>query len=340
MSVSNVSSFIDTFAAAKNKLINGNFDFWRRGTSFANAGNTSAAGSNMTADRWFHVYDGSGATRAISQQTFTLGSASNPPLVMSNTNSFYRWAQTVAGTGGSYNLLEQRVEGSGLFPNQIMTFSFWAKAASTITLPQIDYEYTVGATNASSNIVSNISIGTTWQRYVTSFTLPSYSGLTGGTSDYLGMRIWAPVNATFTLDIANVQLEQGASATGFSTCGGSYAVEDLLCRRYTPIIKDVGVSMFGWATTTTTTHVAVPFSVTARVAPSAIAASSASNFTVYNAGLSSGAVTSVAITDSSTVGASLTFASASGAPTLTQYQPGKVTITTSGGYILFNGCDF
>ena len=56
--------------AGKNKIINGNFNIWQRGTTFS-----SPANEAYTADRFNITYDGTGATRTISQQAFTAGAA-------------------------------------------------------------------------------------------------------------------------------------------------------------------------------------------------------------------------------------------------------------------------
>jgi len=49
--------------AGKNKIINSDFDVWQRGTSFTNPANLT-----YTADRIGIYFDGSGATRTVSQQ--------------------------------------------------------------------------------------------------------------------------------------------------------------------------------------------------------------------------------------------------------------------------------
>jgi hypothetical protein len=210
----------------RNKIINGDFGVWQRGTSFTNP----VTGSGYTADRWFLVYDGSGATRTISQQNFTTGVGTNPTNAINGRTHFLRFNQSVAGSGGNYNLIEQRIEGASL-AGQTVTFSFWAKAAATITLPQIDYEYTIGATNTSANVTSNISVGTSWQKYIYTFTINNFSGLTpNNTSDYVGIRIWVPLNTTFTLDLWGLQLEPGAISTPFESRPPQ--VELAMCQRY------------------------------------------------------------------------------------------------------------
>lgn len=217
--------------AGKNKIINGDFSVWQRGTSFSNP-----ASGAFTTDRWSVVWDGSGATRTVSQQVFTAGNA----ITGYEPVNFLRFNQSVAGTGGSYNLIQNRIEDVRTFAGQTVTVSFWAKAASSITLPQLNWEQGYGTGGSPSattdvNFATNIAITTSWARYTYTVTVPSISGKTIGTTTpgYLGLRLWMPINTAFTLDIWGVQVEAGSVATPFVPAGGGNQQAELaLCQRY------------------------------------------------------------------------------------------------------------
>jgi hypothetical protein len=236
----NLGGAVPPVVAGKNRFINGDFSIWQRGTSFTNPANFA---SGYTADRFFTANDASGATRVISRQTFS-NATSGLPVGLNNGSPqyFFRYDQQVVGTGGSYNLMEQRIEGIP-FPNQIVTLSFWAKASSALVLPQIDREITYNGSNSSAQIAANVSIGTSWARYSFAFTMPAITG-TGAAGDYFGPRIWFPSNSTFTFDVWGWQLEAGSVATPFTTASGTIGGELALCQRY--YYRQTSVSAYGW----------------------------------------------------------------------------------------------
>ena len=263
------------FVAGKNKIINGDFGIWQRGSSL-----TPTTGQVYTTDRFLSLRDGTGATVTVSRQTFTPNDGGNPTNAVNGRNYFYRQAQSVAGTGGTYNLMEQRIEGA-ILAGQTVTFSFWAKAAASLTLPQIDYEYTIGGTNTSANVTSNIAVTTSWQRFSYTFTMPTYSGLTpNNTSDFFGIRIWFPSNTTFTFDTWGWQLEAGSNATAFQTATGTIQGELAACQRY--YYRAVAGTGYGilapvaYANTTTQAVGNIQFPVTMRVAPTSLDSSAIS----------------------------------------------------------------
>ena len=115
-------------AGFRNAIINGNFDQWQRGTSFA-----SPVSGTYTADRWVLRFDGTGATRTISQQAFTLGQTDVP----NEPEYFLRFDQSVAGSGGTFNVIEQRIEGVRKFAGKQVTLSFYAKCGLFIQMPNL-----------------------------------------------------------------------------------------------------------------------------------------------------------------------------------------------------------
>jgi hypothetical protein len=212
------------FAAGKNKMINGDFGVWQRGTS------GFGLGAAFNADRWAFYRDGSGATEAITQQTFTPGAA---PVAGYESQYFWRYAATVAGTGGTERSLYTKIEDVRTFANQTITLSFWAKADATrtITLSLKQNFGSGGSTEVTTSLTSQ-SATTSWARYSVSVALPSISGKTVGTSSYLQLTVGFPVNVTETIDLWGFQLEAGSSATAFQTATGTIQGELAACQRY------------------------------------------------------------------------------------------------------------
>jgi hypothetical protein len=225
----NVGGAVAPFVAGKNKIINGDFNIWQRGTSFSNPSGA------YTADRWLPLWDGSGGTRTVTQQAFTPGTA---PVSGYEGQYFLRFAQSVAGTGGTYNVVNHRIEDVRTFAGQTVTFSFWAKASSSISMsqaPQLNQNFGSGG---SSTVYQGFpgatapALTTSWQRFTFTTTLPSVSGKTIGTSSFLEVGFNLLLNTTFTIDVWGAQLEAGSVATPFTTASGTLQGELALCQRY------------------------------------------------------------------------------------------------------------
>jgi hypothetical protein len=229
------------YAAGKNKVINGAFDIWQRGTSF-----TTPALNAYTADRFYQAQNGTAPTITHSQQAFTYGTA---PVAGYESTYFYRVDQTVAGSAATFNFIGQKIEDVRTFANQTFTFSFWAKAASTITLPSVEISQVFGSggsTSVNTTLASSVSVGTSWTRYSYSITVPSIAGKTIGAGSHLIVRIFLPLNSTFTFDTWGWQAEQGSVATAFQTATGTIQGELAACQRYyaTSIPKGYTVTDF------------------------------------------------------------------------------------------------
>ena len=112
-----------TFLANRNRIINGNFDVWQRGTSFAGV---TAIG--YQADRW-EVTPAAGCTMTISRQAFTAGKTDVPY----EPSYFLRTDITTAGSANSE--ISQKIEDVRTFAGQTVIASFYAKStAGTQTL--------------------------------------------------------------------------------------------------------------------------------------------------------------------------------------------------------------
>ena len=246
------------YAAGKNKIINGDFGIWQRGTSFTTSG--------YSADRWY--WDSDGTTKTAAQQTFTPGTA---PVAGYEGTYFIRGTK-VAGT---YGLFYQAVEDVRTFAGQSVTLSFYAKASTSVTVDSF-YSQNFGS-GGSANVSATVgspALTTSWQRFSYTFTMPSVSGKTIGTSSFVSIQPIRYVNAgNFTIDLWGVQLEAGSVATAFQTATGNPASELAACQRY--YYRNTATQVYsaffsGTAPTTTQVQGALQLPVTMRTSPSSV----------------------------------------------------------------------
>jgi hypothetical protein len=217
----------------RNKIINGNFDIWQRGTS-------QTSSDYGSVDRWGLTHATSSKT--ASQQSFANGQTDVPG------NPKYYLRHVITSSSGGYVLASQPIEGSETLSGKTVTLSFYAKADSNKNLATEFQQYFGSGGSASSQItgigVTTHNLTTSWQKFTATITIPSISGKTIGTdgNDYLAFNFWFEAGSSFnsrtnslgnqsgTFDIAQVQVEEGTVATPFEH--RPIGVELGLCQRY------------------------------------------------------------------------------------------------------------
>ena len=205
----------------RNKIINGSFWVWQRGTSGFDTNDT------FTADRWRMIE--SGGTGVVSRQAFTVGSE------IAGSEYYLNYNVT---TASDYTGLKYRIENIKSIEPGTWTISFWAKHTSAGPngglMIRGDQNFgSGGSSGVSLTSPAAITTTTSWVRYSKNITIPSISGKTVGANSYLQLEIGQGANAgtgAWNLDIANVQFEKGSTVTDFEQRG--YADELLRCQRY------------------------------------------------------------------------------------------------------------
>jgi hypothetical protein len=263
-------------AGFRNQLINGNFDFWQRGTSLS-----AGTGARYIADRW--KTNSIGSTIAPSQQAFALGQTEVP----GEPRYFHR--AVVASSAGSGNLavIQQLLEGVRSLAGQQAVLSFLAKAdaAKNIAVELAQNFATGGSPSAQVTGIGaqQVSLTTIWKQFKVPVTIPSISGKTLGTNgdDSVELTFWLDAGSSFnarsanlgqqsgTFDIAQVQLEVGSVATQFER--RPLATELALCQRYywrrTAVGTNEAFGAAGFAYGTTNVHAEVKLPVPMRATP-------------------------------------------------------------------------
>ena len=258
-----------SMAAGKNFVINGNFDIWARGTSFA-----AAAVSAYTADRW-QVVSGT-QTATISQQT--TGAPNGSRYVLRNAYT----------SAASYGNFFQGIETNNALQLSGKTVTFSVKMRKNATLTTdlniviaksatVDAAYSATWTTIQSTTVANASLptGTTsadWYTASVTATIPN-----DGTANTLRIGIaevsTQPSGAYW--EISQAQLELGSVATAFSRAGGTIQGELAACQRYYFRANWQALTSYanfgtGAGYSTTQVRLDTNFPVPLRIAPSAI----------------------------------------------------------------------
>jgi hypothetical protein len=191
------------------------------------------------------------------------------------------------------------------FAGQTVTLSFWAKAASGTPKIAITHGQNFGTggspSTGSTTHISQVTLSTSWNRYSVTYTVPSISGKTIGTTEntsYYSLYLIYAAGSFFnsitgslgwqqnTFDIWGVQLEKGSTATPFEQ--RPIGTELALCQRYYyrsggGIYEPYGVGM---AINTTMANILIRLPVTMRTSPSSIEHSAVGVADGYNAVIS------------------------------------------------------
>jgi len=266
------------YAAGKNKIINGDFGVWQRGTTF-----TNQATNAYTVDRW--AVTSSNSTIDVTQSSFTPGTAP----VAGYESSFY--ATVAAEATDTDPRFQQKIENVRTFAGQTITVSFYAKSTVTtdaIELIRVQQQFGSGGSTVVNTLTAAFTLTSSWARYSATVAVPSISGKTIGTNNYLNICFDLKASTAQTLDIWGVQVEAGSTASPFQTASGSVQGELALCQRYyqrqypNATVAGFGV---GFAESTIAAFIKIPAKVTMRVAPTALEQNgTAGDYRVFIAG--------------------------------------------------------
>lgn len=194
----------------KNYCYNPGFWRWAIGTTFT-SGTTNA-------DGWVHSVPAISYT--ISRQTITNG---ENDTLLRQSRYFWRFVNTTTSATGS-KFYSNFIRNPRLFSGQTVTISAVMRYSSG-TLPATSFfiEQYFGSGGSPSSTVTTVaanpvSLSSSWALVSATIAVPSVSGKTFGSSSEGQIR-WgwktADTSTTFTLDVANVQVETGNAATTF-----------------------------------------------------------------------------------------------------------------------------
>ena len=198
--------------SGRNHIINGNFDIWQRGTSFA--GMTQSY-TNYQADRWQITPSGNSAVMTVSRQTF----AADQTDVPNHPNYFCRCDVTTAASSAASGEGTNKIEDVRTLAGKPVVLTFWAKTVSgTTTMTfRLKQNFGSGGSGDAYTSLGNAALTTSWQKFTLTATCASISGKTVGANSYLGVNWYWNNNSTTTddIDLAQFQLEEGTVPTLF-----------------------------------------------------------------------------------------------------------------------------
>ena len=261
-------------AQSPNYIINGAFDINQRNFT----SNTSSGLYGF--DRWITSFNT--GTVTTTPQTFSPGELSVASVEPRNYTRIVVSGQS--GTAASVTFT-QRVEDVRTLAGRTATISFWAKASSSAlsVAPEARQTFGSGGSTAVNTLFGKILLSTSWARYSATVTIPSIAGKTVGSDSFVQIQTWLSAGSDFndrtnslgiqsgTFEFWGVQLEEGQTATPFRRNGNSFQGELAACQRYYfRIAQNTGRYAVGYAKTTTTADITVPFPTTMRIAPTAL----------------------------------------------------------------------
>jgi hypothetical protein len=236
----------------KNRIINGAMVISQRGTSTVTIDQT---GGTYTLDRWYGRDDSDGA--------YSIQQVSDAPTGFTNSLKITITTTDSSLSASQYGFIGQWIEGYniadlgfGTASAKTVTLSFWVKGSVTgqfggsITNSAQDrsypFNYTISAANTWEQKTVTITGDTTGTWLTTNgagigviFAVGVGSNFLSTANTWIGSFEMSATGQTNlyatsggTLQFTGVQLEVGTQATTFTTAGGSYGAELVLCQRY------------------------------------------------------------------------------------------------------------
>lgn len=248
------------------RIINGDFGLWQRGTNFT----TNA----YSADRWTNTFIGGTVTQ--SRQTFPLGDT----LGVNTPAYFLR--QTVSGHSLASNaaIITQHIESVRSYAGQTITVLGWAKRSSgtgNMAINSGQY-FGLGGTPSTSILTSGqtVTLTESWAPFAVAIDVPSITGKTLGTDgrDYLDINFWTSAGSNFAVssnslgpqtigvDLWGIHIKLGihAASTTSQYRPRDPGTELALCQRYYEAVNVTSAINGAYVN-------AVNFSVTKRATP-------------------------------------------------------------------------
>jgi hypothetical protein len=185
--LANPKNYIDP----ENRIINGAFDFWQRGTSFTTA-------NAYMCDRWFNGL--TGGSFSFSRQTFTAGDT-----LGSNNPTYFARASVSGQTLSSQHFnIAQPIESVRSYAGQTITVLGWARRSSGSGNMAVEGRQTFGTGGSPSSEVTGISpttvtLTSSWAPFAVTMSVPSITGKTLGTTSDGGLvlNFWFSAGSDF-----------------------------------------------------------------------------------------------------------------------------------------------
>jgi hypothetical protein len=238
------SAFVDP----ENRIINGAFDFWQRGTSSTGAG-------YVAADRWFNQQVG--GTVTMSRQSHTVGDKFG-----SNAPQFYL-RQTVSGQSGTASArIRQSVEGVRSYEGETITVLGWARRSSGSgnMLVRTFQDFGTGGSPSAAVVTAQelVTLSGSWAPFAIPISVPSITGktlgsdgndrlvldiTTSGSTDSIGIQ-------TIGVDLWGIHIKRGTHTTAATDFYKAPELGPELVRcqryfqRYTAFFNEVGYAAF------------------------------------------------------------------------------------------------
>jgi hypothetical protein len=233
-----------------NRIINGAFDFWQRGTSGTGLG-------YVAADRWRNTRTGGTVTQ--SRQSHTVGDKFG-----SNTPQFYL-RQTVSGQSATDSVAntQQLIEGVNTYAGETITVLGWARRSSGSGNMVIEGVQNFGSNGSPSALIqainpTTITLTSDWEPFAAVINLPSIAGKTLGTAgnDSFNVNFWTSAGSDFNartnslgiqtigVDLWGIHIKRGVHTADATE---AYRAPELgpelaRCQRYFEVARGGGVA--------------------------------------------------------------------------------------------------